>query len=514
MTTKNKSTFADYLRDPDDFTLTFELVPSRGGRSKEHARTIALAKEIALDGRIRAVSITENAGGHSALSPEVLGIEIKAMGLEVIIHFSCKDKNRNQMESLLFGWDREEMRNLLVITGDYPQAGYKGFPKPVFDLGSVHALDLISRLNKGLFSERNQKPKNCHIKPTSFFNGVAVSPFKRLRSELIPQYYKLHRKAAAGADYVITQVGFDARKFQEILLYMKQNNLNLPLIGNVFIPNLAVTEIMYKGGIPGCIITEKLYEQIIGESKSPDKGRKARLVRAAKLLCVLRGLGYNGAHIGGPGLTFADIDFVLNEAEAYYPDWKSLVSEMSYWYEAGCYYFQKDHQTGLNSDQLAVEHKEKAPCSIAYTLAKLFHDLMFEKKGLLYMPMKSTCETLGMGRMAPAWVRFEHLLKFLAFECRNCGDCALHDLGYLCPQSGCAKYLLNGPCGGSRDGWCEVFPGVKRCFYVRLYERLLGCGREQTMKDGFVPPRNWSLNATSSWLNYYQGRDHAASEQG
>ncbi len=77
----------------------------------------------------------------------MLGLEIKKMGLDVITHFSCKDKNRNQMESLLFGWDREGLCNLLVLSGDYPKKGFQGTPKPVFDLGSVQALHLISRMN-------------------------------------------------------------------------------------------------------------------------------------------------------------------------------------------------------------------------------------------------------------------------------------------------------------------------------------------------------------------------------
>ncbi|MEJ2331489.1 MAG: hypothetical protein P8Y08_01745 [Desulfobulbaceae bacterium] len=97
------------LKDPAEFTLTFELVPGRGGRTQEISRIVNLAKDIAADGRFQALSITENAGGHPALSPETLGTEILAMGSEVVIHLSCKDKNRNQMESLLFGWDRNNL---------------------------------------------------------------------------------------------------------------------------------------------------------------------------------------------------------------------------------------------------------------------------------------------------------------------------------------------------------------------------------------------------------------------
>lgn len=341
------SSFRQSLFNKDEFTLTLELVPSRGGRSKEHTRILALAKEVALDGRIQAVSITENAGGHPALSPGVLGLEIQDLGLNVISHFSCKDKNRNQIESILFGWDRKCLHDLLVLSGDYPRQGYLGNPKPVFDLDSVHVLDLITRMNKGQF-DFSEHPSNAIHQTTSFLKGVAVSPFKLLHSELCMQYAKLQRKAAAGADYIITQLGFDARKYHEILLFLRQNQLTLPILGNVFIPNMPVVELIYRGAIPGCIITDQLYETLHREADSPDRGKKARLTRGAKLLAVLKGLGFDGAHIGGPGLAFADLDFMINQAESYAESWPALVSELAYWPESGAYYYEKDPQTGLN----------------------------------------------------------------------------------------------------------------------------------------------------------------------
>ena len=99
--------------------------------------------------------------------------------------------------------------------------------------------------------KRRQRGKE---KSFPFLKGVVVSPFKILESELVMQYYKLHRKILAGADFVITQLGYDARKFHELLQYMKQNQLNIPVLGNVFIPSLKVIELMHEGKLPGCLI--------------------------------------------------------------------------------------------------------------------------------------------------------------------------------------------------------------------------------------------------------------------
>lgn len=504
------SSFQRSLLDPNEFTLTFELVPSRGGHSKEQRRIVELARNIAADKRFHAVSITENAGGHPALSPEVLGLEIMAMGLDVISHFSCKDKNRNQMESLLFGWDREGLCNLLVLSGDYPKKGFQGSPKPVFDLDSVQALHLISRMNSGRFEGHKRDHRENPFRPTSFFMGVAISPFKLREAEQVLQYFKLHRKVAAGADYAITQLGYDPRKFHELLLYVRQNNLNLPLLGNVFVPNLAVAERMNHGGIPGCIITDRHHALIKREAASADKGKKARLLRAAKLLCVLKKMGYSGAHLGGPGLCFADLDFILTQAESLEKDWLSFIDELSFWPASGYFLYRRDHESGLNatSPNRQYHHRPKR-YFVNYELSKQIHNLAFSEQGVLFEPARTVCLYLAKTRFARWLSNFEHIAKFIAFGCQNCGDCTLAELAFLCPQSGCAKYLLNGPCGGSRDGWCEVYPGKKKCLYVRLYDRAKKDGITENWQRGYVPPRDWELNNSSSWVNFYRKKDHA-----
>jgi methylenetetrahydrofolate reductase (NADPH) len=506
MQAEKKSPFRQSLFAPGQFTITLELVPSRGGHSREHDRTLELAERLARDPRIQAVSITENAGGQAALSPEVLGREIQKMELDVIVHFSSKDKNRNQMESLLFAWDRLGIRDLLVITGDYPQEGYQGCPKPVFDLGSVHVLDLISRMNQGNYGPDRGRGV---IRPTSFLMGVALSPFKRLESELLMQYAKLHRKAERGADYIITQVGYDARKFHELLQYLRHNGLNLPVLGNVFIPNLTVAGLMHTGKIPGCVITDALYAEIRREATGPDKGKQARLLRGAKLLAILKGLGYAGAHLGGPGLTYDNIDYLLTTADSLAGNWQELVPEMGYWHEDGFYLYEKDEKTGLNTDEPAPRAEGWPGLQVNYRLARLVHNLAFTQEAPLYPLCKKISLALEGGGLDNSFTHLEHVTKFLLFGCQNCGDCTLGDLAFVCPQAGCAKYLLNGPCGGSRDGWCEVYPGKKRCLYVRVYERLAPQGLAESMRHGFVPPRNWALNNTSSWLNFFRGLDHA-----
>jgi len=108
----------------------------------------------------------------------------------------------------------------------------------------------------------------------------------------------------------------------------------------------------------------------------------------------------------------------------------------------------------------------------------------------------------------------EHLPKVMLYDCRDCGDCSLTDVAYNCPMSQCPKYQRNGACGGSRDGWCEVHPGKRKCIYVKAYSRLKNYGEEKSLDSYIVPPCNWDFFQTSSWINFFLGRDHSAERFG
>ncbi|MGO9379584.1 MAG: methylenetetrahydrofolate reductase C-terminal domain-containing protein [Dissulfurispiraceae bacterium] len=51
----------------------------------------------------------------------------------------------------------------------------------------------------------------------------------------------------------------------------------------------------------------------------------------------------------------------------------------------------------------------------------------------------------------------EYWIKCVTSRCRKCGDCTLAEVDSLCPQSQCPKFLFNGQCGESSEGWCEFF---------------------------------------------------------
>jgi ferredoxin len=76
-----------------------------------------------------------------------------------------------------------------------------------------------------------------------------------------------------------------------------------------------------------------------------------------------------------------------------------------------------------------------------------------------------------------------------AERCAACGDCILGLTGGICPIARCSKSLLNGPCGGSEAGHCEVNPEIP-CAWQLIYDRLNSLGKLQVLLD-IQPPKNW-----------------------
>jgi ferredoxin len=103
-------------------------------------------------------------------------------------------------------------------------------------------------------------------------------------------------------------------------------------------------------------------------------------------------------------------------------------------------------------------------------------------------PVFPALNTLFIGETAQRGLWLEN--------CRGCGNCMLGLTGGICPVSRCAKSLLNGPCGGARNGLCEInlakeiIPEVP-CAWLQIYDRLLALGEVDRLME-LTPPKDWS----------------------
>jgi len=94
------------------------------------------------------------------------------------------------------------------------------------------------------------------------------------------------------------------------------------------------------------------------------------------------------------------------------------------------------------------------------------------------------CNTLSSGGAHAEWKEAE--------RCLECGDCVLEFTGGICPIARCSKHLLNGPCGGSQGGKCEVDPDIP-CAWQEIVDRLARIGQLDKL-ERLVTPKNWSVS--------------------
>lgn len=501
--------FKHKLEETSDFVYSVEMVPGRGLEQKDFAVLESFAEGAMASKKVDVLSFTDNPGGNPRLSPDYIARQLsKEDGPTALVHVACKDMNRAWLESRLFQLEKIGIDSILALTGDYPVPGYLGMPKPVFDLDSVSLLRLIKEMNAGLPVPSRKPGVENRLAPTHFFAGASTSAFKRDPGELMWQYAKLQRKVDNGAKFIYLQVGYNARKFHELMQYSKLRGITVPFIGNVFVLHPVVSRMMNENQLPGCVVPDNLLALVKEWAKEPDKGKSKCLQFAAKQVAVFRGLGYRGAHIGGFGLTFADVTKVMNESEAIADQWQSFLPEMMFEQPGEFYLFKKDTSTGLNSTEWNPQVHKKTRKQVSFIGMRILHGLIFSKKSPFFYPSRAISQFLDKRKgLGSAVASCEHTIKFFTNGCHNCADCALPATAYLCPEEGCAKGLRNGPCGGSYLGKCEAFP-ERDCFWVRVYNRKKSFSEFDAEFKMQMPPRNWSLYKTSSWVNYFTGKDN------
>ncbi|MHB9030076.1 MAG: methylenetetrahydrofolate reductase, partial [Candidatus Latescibacterota bacterium] len=284
------------LTATDTFVVTCEHIPGRVSRDKKIDEIIAFAAKCRETGLVHALSLTDNPGGTPAIAPDVLAREIEQTGLPVIVHFPTKDMNRNLVESRALALDRMGVRNLLVMSGDFPTQGQMGLPMPVFDLDPIHVLTMLTLMNGGQYVNFSDRSREAGPK-TDFFHGAVTSPFKFTEAGMMMQLYKMEKKYRAGVQFFITQFGYDARKLREFQGFVRERNIAAPILGSVFLLRKGAAGIMHHGDIPGAFVTDELLRAVVAESEAADKGKAASLERAAQQVAVLMGLGFRGAHI-------------------------------------------------------------------------------------------------------------------------------------------------------------------------------------------------------------------------
>jgi methylenetetrahydrofolate reductase (NADPH) len=419
-------------------------------------------------------SVTNNAGGVPGHDAVHIAAAVQARGLAANVHVTCVRHDRHGLRKMLEVIHSLEIENVFAMTGDFPKSDPAA---GVFDLDSVQLVHLMDEMRQA---------------GNPYWIAVAVSPFKYAETDCMYQYLKLRKKVAAGADYAITQLGYDAAKFRELKRYVDENIGPFPMLGNVYILNNRAAGKMANGDIPGCWVSPQLQAIVKAESQEPDKGRIARLERAARMVSIVRGLGYAGVYLGGTHHA-GDIRWIIQRAEILQPRWEESADELNFAPARAFYLYKSSAPVPANRgilprvlDALVNLFPVNKDTGLRRLLTKIFI-WMDRKPGL-----------------AQQLERIETAIKAPLFGCQSCGNCVLGSMEYVCPQT-CPKQMRNGPCGGANNiGTCEVVE--KPCIWISVYERARAANEVDRLR-AFIPAPDRGLKGTSSWINYFLDRD-------
>jgi len=368
--------------------------------------------------------------------------------------------------------------------------------KRVFELDSIGLLQLVRSMNNESYIKA--KPDGLD-KVHQFFCGAAVSPFKYTVGSQMQQYYKMEKKIASGAEFFITQVGWDWKKSLELFRYMEENNLTVPIIGNVYLLSTMTPapRLMHDIKLPGCFVSDDFLAKIYSE-KVDD-----HLERAAQQVAMYRALGAAGVDIGGVH-DFKMFVGILERAAEIGADWEQFKDNLC-WPAKEAFYLYDD--AGRRVQLPAVRKKFKQ------RFFNFFHRTILDADYRGFHAFKKTMAFLGTkkgkGAVYTLFNASEKYFKYLLFDCEECGDCFLPENFGLCTIGGCEKGMDNAPCGDSTvDGYCGN--NLERiCIGERIYDAAAAeKGGIERLRVIINKPRNPDLEHTPSILNYLFGKDH------
>jgi len=243
------------------------------------------------------VNIPDGPRALSRMSSSYLSLAIQEkIGLEVIQHYACRDRNLLGMVGDLLGAYSAGIKNILLITGDPPKMGTYPDATAVFDVDSIGLTNVVYSLNRGMDLGGNPL-KN----PTGFFIGVGVNP------SAVDLDYEISRfewKVKAGAQFAITQPVFDAGQFTEFLKRIE--HVRIPIIAGIW-PLVSVQNAEFLNNeMPGAFVPDEIIKRMKA-AKNKEGAQKTGIQIARELLKELK-VHLAGAQVSMP---FGKVDAPL-----------------------------------------------------------------------------------------------------------------------------------------------------------------------------------------------------------
>ena len=267
-----------------DFVTMVEIVPPKGIEIRKELEGARFLKSVGVD----AINIPDSPRASARMSNQALSLLVqREVGIEAILHYTCRDRNVLGIQSDLLGAAATGIRNLICITGDPPKMGNYPDATAVFDVDAIGLVNIVSSLNRGLDIGGNPIGHG-----TSFVIGVGANPgIPNLDEEIRRFEYKVE----AGAEYAVTQPVFDLSLLETFLRRIE--HCHVPVVAGIWpLVSLRNAEFMrneLRVSVPDVILDR------MAQATNPDAAREEGIAIAREMLTAVRDM-VQGAQISAP----------------------------------------------------------------------------------------------------------------------------------------------------------------------------------------------------------------------
>ncbi|MFW5947638.1 MAG: bifunctional homocysteine S-methyltransferase/methylenetetrahydrofolate reductase, partial [Gemmatimonadota bacterium] len=236
-----------------------EILPPRGIDATKLLRGVRRLHQAGVD----AVNVPD--GPRAQMRMGVLATSMlveQAVGIEAVVHYTCRDRNLLGMLSDLLGAHAMGLRNMLLITGDPPKMGPYPDATAVFDIDSIGLTNLVNRLNHGV-----DPGGNVIGDPTSFTIGVGANPGA---IDLDHELNRFYWKVEAGAEYAITQPVFEAGQLLAFIEELDRREIRIPIIPGIWPLVSSRNAEFLANEVPGIMVPDRILERM---AAAQEKGK-------------------------------------------------------------------------------------------------------------------------------------------------------------------------------------------------------------------------------------------------
>jgi len=267
-----------------EFVTMVEIVPPKGIDIQKEVEGARFVKSVGVD----AINIPDSPRASARMSNQALSLRIQQdVGIETILHYTCRDRNVLAIQSDLLGAAATGIRNLICITGDPPKMGNYPDATAVFDVDAIGLVNIVHNLNRGLDLGGNPIGTG-----TSFVIGVGANPGLNDMDEEIRRFaYKVE----AGAEYVVTQPVFDLSLLENFVRRIE--HCRIPVVAGIW-PLVSVRNAEFMKNELRVSVPDSILERM-ARAQTPDAAREEGVAIAREMLIAAREM-VQGAQISAP----------------------------------------------------------------------------------------------------------------------------------------------------------------------------------------------------------------------